>query len=68
VIIFFLTRSACRSLQRSEAHPLRGWDGEVVARDADGTPRTVSLGQSSNGPSDEPEPPPGSAPAAEIRS
>jgi ubiquinol-cytochrome c reductase cytochrome b subunit len=37
VIIFFITRSACRSLQRSAAHPLRAWDGGVVRRRSDGT-------------------------------
>jgi ubiquinol-cytochrome c reductase cytochrome b subunit len=29
-IIFMLTLWTCRWLQRSEAHPLRGWQGEVV--------------------------------------
>ena len=36
IIIFFLTRSACRSLQRSRAHPLREWEGTVVTRHDDG--------------------------------
>lgn len=36
IIIFFITRSACRSLQRSEAHPLRAWQGTVVRRGATG--------------------------------
>ena len=37
IIIFFVTRSACRSLQRSGAHPLRAWEGSVVRRrDGDG--------------------------------
>jgi ubiquinol-cytochrome c reductase cytochrome b subunit len=36
VIVFFLTRGVCRSLQRSGAHPLRAWDGALVARRADG--------------------------------
>jgi ubiquinol-cytochrome c reductase cytochrome b subunit len=36
IIVFFITRSACRSLRRSEAHPLRSWQGAVVARHSDG--------------------------------
>jgi ubiquinol-cytochrome c reductase cytochrome b subunit len=42
IIAFFLTRSVCRSLQRSEAHPLRAWQGEVVERDAAGATRVLS--------------------------
>jgi ubiquinol-cytochrome c reductase cytochrome b subunit len=30
LIIFVLTLLTCRWLQRSEKHPLRGWDGELV--------------------------------------
>ena len=30
IIVFFITRSAAAALQRSGAHPLRGWQGEVV--------------------------------------
>jgi len=36
IVVFFATRSACRSLQRSGAHPLRAWQGNVVRRRADG--------------------------------
>ena len=36
IIVFLLTRSVCRSLQRSGAHPLRAWDGEIIRRRADG--------------------------------
>ncbi len=36
IVVFFITRSACRSLARSEAHPLRSWQGAVVARGRDG--------------------------------
>jgi ubiquinol-cytochrome c reductase cytochrome b subunit len=42
IIVFFLTRSACRSLQRSEAHPLRAWQGTVVRRGAEGKPEVVA--------------------------
>jgi quinol---cytochrome-c reductase cytochrome b subunit len=38
IIIFFIVRSAARSLQRSGAHPLRGWQGVVVRREEDGRP------------------------------
>jgi ubiquinol-cytochrome c reductase cytochrome b subunit len=41
IIIFFITRSACRSLQRTASHPLRAWHGEVVRRSADGTVELV---------------------------
>jgi ubiquinol-cytochrome c reductase cytochrome b subunit len=48
IVVFFATRSACRALQRSEARPLRAWDGEIVRRGrggaievlADGTDRS----------------------------
>jgi len=30
IIVFFATRAICRWLQRTEAHPLRGWEGEIV--------------------------------------
>ncbi|MBV9418077.1 MAG: ubiquinol-cytochrome c reductase cytochrome b subunit [Solirubrobacterales bacterium] len=36
IAIFFITRSACRSLQRSGSHPLRAWQGNVVRRRPDG--------------------------------
>jgi ubiquinol-cytochrome c reductase cytochrome b subunit len=63
VISFFLTRSACRSLQRSEAHPLRSWQGVVVSPGPDGP---VILQESASEPSAPvTEPPVGSAPSAE---
>jgi ubiquinol-cytochrome c reductase cytochrome b subunit len=42
IIVFFVTRSACRSLQRSHAHPLRSWQGSVVRHRADGAVETVA--------------------------
>jgi ubiquinol-cytochrome c reductase cytochrome b subunit len=36
VIVFFLVRRACRQLQATERHPLRGWYGTVVRRKPDG--------------------------------
>jgi ubiquinol-cytochrome c reductase cytochrome b subunit len=41
ILVFFITRSACRSLQRSEAHPLRAWEGEIVRRRPDGGTEVV---------------------------
>ena len=34
IIVFFITRSACRALQRSGSHPMRAWQGTVVRRSA----------------------------------
>ena len=42
IIVFLLTLAAARALQRSDAHPLRGWQGEVVRRRADGRVEVVS--------------------------
>jgi hypothetical protein len=42
IIIFFLTRSACLALQRSEAHPLAEWQGTVVRRRLDGAVEVVA--------------------------
>jgi ubiquinol-cytochrome c reductase cytochrome b subunit len=36
IIIFFLTLWTCRWLKRSESHPLRDWDGELLAPVAPG--------------------------------
>jgi ubiquinol-cytochrome c reductase cytochrome b subunit len=41
ILVFFLTRSACRSLARSDAHPLRAWHGVVVKRRPDGAVEIV---------------------------
>ena len=57
VIVFFLARSICRSLQRTGIHPLRGWDGEVVHRRADGALEAVAL---------TPAQPPGDRPTAPL--
>jgi ubiquinol-cytochrome c reductase cytochrome b subunit len=42
ILIFFITRSACRSLRRSGGHPLRSWQGEVVEREPDGRVERLS--------------------------
>ncbi len=64
VIVFFATRSACRSLQRSDAHPLRRWSGEVVRRQPDGSVVPVT---SSEDRQEEPisEPPVGTVPGTD---
>jgi ubiquinol-cytochrome c reductase cytochrome b subunit len=36
IAVFFIVRSAARALQRTDAHPLRGWEGTVVRRTPDG--------------------------------
>ena len=66
IVVFFITKSACRSLQRSKTHPLRGWQGSVVTRGDDGRVQVVaeSVGRSAAEPS---EPPVGTAPSQESR-
>jgi ubiquinol-cytochrome c reductase cytochrome b subunit len=41
IVVFFGTKSVCRSLQRSGAHPLRAWQGDVVRRRDDGALEVV---------------------------
>ena len=36
IVVFFITLSACRGLQRSGSHPMRAWQGTVVRRSAGG--------------------------------
>jgi ubiquinol-cytochrome c reductase cytochrome b subunit len=43
VIVFFAVRGVCRSLARSDSHPLRDWQGEVVRRRPDGGIETLAL-------------------------
>ncbi|HWF51359.1 MAG TPA: ubiquinol-cytochrome c reductase cytochrome b subunit [Solirubrobacteraceae bacterium] len=42
IIVFFITRAACRALQSSEAHPLRDWQGTVVRRRPDGAVEVIA--------------------------
>lgn len=44
IVVFFITRAGAQALRRSEVHPLRGWQGEVVARQADGSIRHLATG------------------------
>jgi quinol---cytochrome-c reductase cytochrome b subunit len=64
VIVFFVTRATCRWLKRSESHPLRDWEGSVIARRRDGAFEVIA--DSPEGPGSlEPEPPIGTAPGQE---
>ncbi|HLY51214.1 MAG TPA: cytochrome bc complex cytochrome b subunit [Solirubrobacteraceae bacterium] len=56
VIVFFLTRGVCRSLQRSGSHPLRAWQGVVLQRGADGELRLVDVSPDRDTPPDTEEP------------
>jgi ubiquinol-cytochrome c reductase cytochrome b subunit len=49
IIIFFIVRSGARALKRSEAHPLRGWQGSVVRRAPDGHVETVDAAPAADG-------------------
>jgi ubiquinol-cytochrome c reductase cytochrome b subunit len=61
IAIFFITRSACRSLRRSGSHPLRAWQGTVVRRRTDG--RLEVLAQAPDRSASKPsEPPVGTIP------
>jgi ubiquinol-cytochrome c reductase cytochrome b subunit len=42
IVVFFITRNTCRTLQRRRAHPLRAWQGAVVTRAPDGTIRVLA--------------------------
>jgi ubiquinol-cytochrome c reductase cytochrome b subunit len=42
IAVFFIVRSAARGLQRSDAHPLLGWEGTVVRRTPDGAVKSLS--------------------------
>jgi ubiquinol-cytochrome c reductase cytochrome b subunit len=45
IVVYFLTRSTCRALQRSGHHPLRDWQGEIITRRPDGTIETLAASQ-----------------------
>jgi ubiquinol-cytochrome c reductase cytochrome b subunit len=64
IIVFFATRQICRWLQRTGSHPLRDWEGAVIARRRDGGFEVVA-----DSPQDavaaEPGPPIGTAPGQE---
>ena len=65
ILVFLLTRSACRSLQRSGVHPLRAWQGER-GRAAGPTARSRCVAESPDRFEPEPtEPPVGTVPGHE---
>lgn len=47
---FLIARAICRRLQRSDAHPLRGWSGAPVGRTAEGGFESAGKGGSGPGP------------------
>jgi ubiquinol-cytochrome c reductase cytochrome b subunit len=64
VIVFFVVRSICRALQRTGAHPLRAWEGEVLVRSPDGGFEAIA--DSPEGPGTAlAEPPAGTVPGQE---
>ncbi|MDQ6842199.1 MAG: ubiquinol-cytochrome c reductase cytochrome b subunit [Actinomycetota bacterium] len=67
ILIFFITRSASISLKRSEAHPLRSWQGEVIKRGADGGIEVLADSREDPASQDPApsEPPVGTAPSSE---
>jgi quinol---cytochrome-c reductase cytochrome b subunit len=65
-IVFFATRQACRWLQRTATHPLRGWDGALVSRGVDGRFEVLADGEPPAA-ALQSGPPPGTAPGQESR-
>jgi hypothetical protein len=61
IIIFFITRSACRSLQHIGAHPVRAGEGDVAAR-PDGHGIALIAGSPDRLEAEPTEPPVGSVP------
>ncbi|MCW3068445.1 MAG: ubiquinol-cytochrome c reductase cytochrome b subunit [Solirubrobacterales bacterium] len=64
IIVFFATRQICRWLQRTGSHPLRDWEGAVIARRRDGGFEVVADSPQDAGAA-EPGPPIGTAPGQE---
>ena len=67
IVVFFVTLSACRALQRTGAHPLRAWQGQVIQRTGDGRVEVLAGSPDRDTPPIS-EPPVGTAPAEEARS
>jgi ubiquinol-cytochrome c reductase cytochrome b subunit len=63
IIVFFLTLTGARALKRSEVHPLRGWEGVVVQRGADGATRVLEVDDNATPGA---EPPVGTSPAVDY--
>jgi quinol---cytochrome-c reductase cytochrome b subunit len=66
IAVFFVTLSACRALQRSDAHPLRGWQGSVVRRGPGGEVEVVTDASSNGAEVAVSEPPRGTPPAETL--
>jgi len=64
ILVFFITRSAARALSRSDARPLRGWQGAVMRRDLDGIPRVLDE-SAGDEPGEVTEPPVGTRPGTD---
>jgi ubiquinol-cytochrome c reductase cytochrome b subunit len=56
VVVFFVARGIARALARSEMHPLRGWQGEIVHRDRWGAITHIEIGDDGH------DPPPSESP------
>jgi ubiquinol-cytochrome c reductase cytochrome b subunit len=65
VIVFFAVRGVCRALKRSGTHPLRAWDGAVIARSTDGGFQALADSPEGPGSLQPAEPPFGTAPGQE---
>jgi ubiquinol-cytochrome c reductase cytochrome b subunit len=61
ILVFFITASACRGLQRGDRHPLRTWEGSLVRRRPDGA-LEVLADDGEEAPAGPSEPPVGTAP------
>ena len=64
LLVFLATRAACRALSRSGAHPLRDWNGSLVARRSDGSFEVLADGPG-DAPAAVPAPPLGTAPGVD---
>jgi ubiquinol-cytochrome c reductase cytochrome b subunit len=66
IAIFLITASACRSLRRSDSHPLRAWQGTVVRHRGDGGLDVLAQApdRSASTPSD---PPVGTIPGEDLK-
>jgi len=65
IMIFFVTRSACRSLQASGSHPLRNWQGTLIRHRPDGQLQPIADGPEETGAKSS-EPPVGTLPGHET--
>lgn len=64
IVVFFVTRSICRSLKARGSHPLRTWQGAIVRRAEDGSIEIVAEAPGQLEP-EATEPPVGTVPGAD---